>query len=344
MNAQTAQAIEEAQASLRRIQDFDVDMLPRTTELGQSFSFESAKEPALRLIQLYQQLPVEKLECINKSLANEIKKSADADYNRFESILKFDPNTTANAASQRDSMVDDLDNAYDGAFQRIHSAISYLATTSIDFGKLDRDARAAVQSVEDKVSALSGSLAEREEEAKEILSRIREAAAEQGVSQQASYFREEAKEHGDSADRWLLAVKWSVGILAAASIGLIFIHKIPFLTPGSTYEAIQLGLGKAFVFGTLTSVVLFATKNYSSARHNAIVNKHRQNALMTYRALVDAAGDAANRDIVLAHAAECIFSDQPSGYSKQDSSDTSASPKMSIGSLPVRPVSSSNSE
>ncbi|MFA7054049.1 MAG: carboxypeptidase-like regulatory domain-containing protein, partial [Kiritimatiellia bacterium] len=36
------------------------------------------------------------------------------------------------------------------------------------------------------------------------------------------------------------------------------------------------------------------------------VNRHRQNALITYRAIVEAAGDQANRDVVLAKAAECI--------------------------------------
>ena len=44
-------------------------------------------------------------------------------------------------------------------------------------------------------------------------------------------------------------------------------------------------------------------------------NRHRQNALLTYRALVAAAGEHETEDIVLAHAAVCIFAPQETGYS-----------------------------
>jgi hypothetical protein len=66
-------------------------------------------------------------------------------------------------------------------------------------------------------------------------------------------------------------------------------------------------------------LILFA-RNFLSHEHNAIVNKHRQNALMTFTALVDAAKEDDHSDIVLLHAAQCIFSPQETGYAKQDGS------------------------
>ena len=50
-------------------------------------------------------------------------------------------------------------------------------------------------------------------------------------------------------------------------------------------------------------------------------SRHRQNSLLTYRALVEAAGEGGTEDIVLAHAASCIFSPQETGFSntKNDS-------------------------
>jgi hypothetical protein len=54
-------------------------------------------------------------------------------------------------------------------------------------------------------------------------------------------------------------------------------------------------------------------------RHNAVVNKHRQNALLTYRALVEAGSEGGTRDIVLTHAASCIFAPQDTGFTKSDS-------------------------
>jgi hypothetical protein len=57
-------------------------------------------------------------------------------------------------------------------------------------------------------------------------------------------------------------------------------------------------------------------KNYTAHRHNTVLNKHRQNSLATYKALVDAAGDQANRDIVLTTTAESIFGAQATGFAK----------------------------
>jgi len=39
---------------------------------------------------------------------------------------------------------------------------------------------------------------------------------------------------------------------------------------------------------------------------------------MTYNAIVEAAGDSPNRDVVLVHAAACIFSPQCTGFTKEE--------------------------
>jgi hypothetical protein len=66
-------------------------------------------------------------------------------------------------------------------------------------------------------------------------------------------------------------------------------------------------------------------KNFLSHKHNSIVNKHRQNALMTYSALADAASSEEAKDIVLNHAASCIFSPQETGYIKNESAGNNKS-------------------
>ena len=89
-------------------------------------------------------------------------------------------------------------------------------------------------------------------------------------------------------------------------------------------EAIQLAVSKILVFATIGSFVLLSAKNYMASRHNAVVNKHRQNSLATYQALVEAAGDQANRDIVLTKAAESVFGAQPTGFAKSDGAEGAA--------------------
>ena len=65
-------------------------------------------------------------------------------------------------------------------------------------------------------------------------------------------------------------------------------------------------------------MLILSAKNFLSHQHNAIVNKHRQNALMTFNALVTAGISKESKDIVLMHAAACIFAPQETGYAKSE--------------------------
>jgi len=69
------------------------------------------------------------------------------------------------------------------------------------------------------------------------------------------------------------------------------------------------------VFAVLSFMLYLSARSFLSHKHNAVVNRHRQNALLTYRALADAAAADQNREVILTHAAACIFSPQPTGYS-----------------------------
>jgi hypothetical protein len=159
---------------------------------------------------------------------------------------------------------------------------------------------------------------------------IREMAAEQGASQQAIYFKEEADEHAKTAKAWLITTGVTTGVLAILAGGLLFLHNWSPLAPTSTYEAVQLTVAKVLLLGTAGSFAVIAARNYAANRHNAIVNRHRHNALLTYTALVDAAGHQANRDIVLQYAAHAIYFDQPTGFAKTDTSDGRSAPLVSF--------------
>ena len=89
----------------------------------------------------------------------------------------------------------------------------------------------------------------------------------------------------------------------------------------------QLISSKFLIFAVLGYLLLMAARNYTTHKHNSVVNRHRQNALLTYRALVEASAGKGTEDIILAHAASCIFSPQETGFShgKGDSSSGSKS-------------------
>ena len=318
----------EASKSLERVQQFDATQLPRRDVLGSGLSFDAAVEPAQRIIGLFQQLPVEHLKELPDGPLQQIRDQANSFYSTLQSILKFSIETEANPSSTRQQYIDSLKSAYDQVFTIVHPLVGYLTSRQRDFGALEREARAAVQSATDQANSVMEQLSKDREEAQRILTEVRQVAAEQGVSQQAIYFKDEAEKHEAAADDWrFYTVLTAIGLGAFAVVSL-FLHKMPWIAPATTYEGIQVGLSKVLIFGVIAYMLVLCARNFLSHKHNAIVNRHRQNALLTFKSLTDAASGEDRRDIVLTHAAACIFSPQETGYTRGSSGQDNAAPKL----------------
>lgn len=333
---QRKKAVDEAKKSLERMQKFDAASISREGELGVALSFKGAVPSAQRLVDLYAQLPVESLDWFNVNQANQIKQLADSDFQILQQIIRFDPQQ-GNAGSVRNSLTQQLDATYENTFQHLSPWVAYGAGRMTDFTKIARDARATIQDIEDKARRLVDTMAGWEKEAQNILDDIRKVAAEHGVSQQAVYFRDEADSHASQADLWLKRTRQLAWLLGVFAVLTLFLHKVPWLSPTTSYETVQLAVSKVLIFTTIAYVLMLSAKNFLAHRHNAIVNKHRQNALVTYRALVEAAGDSANRDIVLTRASECIFGAQPTGFGKADAGEPGAVSMISLSPGAIKP-------
>lgn len=314
----------EAVMSLERMQQFDTATLPRTDELGSTLNFQEAVGPANDLLDLYRQLPVEVLESLSTQRIKSVLEQSNNDYSLLKQVLDFSTDV-GNPRGERDTKVTQIKSAYDPCFEKLFPLIAYAVQKSTDFARLEREARAMVQSVSDRADELQDALTEKLQEAESVLVAIRKVASEQGVTQQAVYFKQEADEHESEAAIWLNRTVWlTIGLGLYAALTLI-LHKVPYLSPASSYETAQLAISKVLIFATISFFLLLAARNYSAHRHNCVVNRHRQNALRTYEALVRSAGDEGNRDIVLTKASECIFSAQPTAFSKLDGGEGSYS-------------------
>src|SRR3989304_378295 len=310
--------IEETRESLKRIQEFDSKTISRENDLGTKLYFADAIKPANKLIQLYKQLSLTVLEDLPDNLLDGIKRQADADFNKFQQALNFDPANVQNQnpATARDAIINNITSAYPPAFNVLWNYIAYGVSKSVDFQRMENEARSMIQSVKDKTEEITQELQNNQIQSGQILNDMRKAAAEQGVSQQAIYFKEEEKEHEKLSNQWKgMTLKMAIGLGIYAIISL-FVHKIPWLSPHNTYESVQLVSSKILIFGVISYIMFLAAKNFLSHKHNAIVNKHRQNALMTFKVLIDAGISQESKDIVLTHASACIFSPQETGYIK----------------------------
>ena len=171
-----------------------------------------------------------------------------------------------------------------------------------------------------------GEVREEKKELDNIVLAAREAAGKVGVSRHAALFATEATENNTAAFRWLVATGVSAAITliaVAANIGYVASRSGDF-TPAS---ALQLALAKLLAFSVLLSTTIWCGRIYRAARHNFIVNRHRQNALSTFESFVQAATDEQTRNAVLLHAAQSVFAPQASGFAPTEG-DTAGSPNI----------------
>lgn len=309
--------LSETGLSVARIQEFDLESL-RRSELG-PFSFEESIPAARRAIDLYNQVPVQFVDELPEQQKTLLRDNANATFILLEEVLAFDPSSVDNPNQVKSQLLINLESLRDPQFQYIHPIISYLATRQHDFGALERQARAAAQAARDEAARLRETLEDAEVEANRILDEVRKTAAEQGVSQQAFHFAAEAKEQSEEAKNWQRYTIGTAFLLGAFAVGSLFIGRA-FLVPVNAYDAFQLGLSKVLIFATIAFMLFLCARTLMAHRHNRVVNKHRQNALLTFNALVEATSGEDARDIVLTHASACIFAPQDSGFSKNQPS------------------------
>lgn len=242
--------------------------------------------------------------------------------------------------TRKSQLVERLKSSYQSNFSQIYPLISFSVARTVDFNRLEEQGRAAVQSTRDRTSELLQEISTQREEAARILAEVRKTAAERGVSQEAYYFKGEADAHSREAVVWR---KWTVGMAIAVGVygaSTLIIHKIPFLAPQGTYEMIQLVGGKLIVFFVLAYMLSICARNFLSNRHNEIVNRHRQNALMTYKTLADAGGTPEARDAILNHAAASVYQLHDTGFTKPADGGGTVSSSI-VGLLPKTTISPS---
>ena len=310
----TEKLLKDCTAALERIQQFASKTLSREDVLGTEMGFKAALPLAESIVAIYRRLSVSSLADFSDTQLNTIMNQANADFNSFKEILDFTA-TVNDANGVRNRILTNLERRRDTLFDQVWQFVAYGVARNTDTSRLETEARATIQSIQDQSAKLTTQLGEAKTNADAVLAEIRAVASEQGVQQQAIYFKNEANDQETLAETWLKFTYWfasAVGLFAVLSLGL---HKIEWIKPENTSEMFQLVTSKILIFSVLGYLLVMAARNYASHRHNAVVNRHRQNALLTYRALVHASADSGTEDIVLAHAAACIFSPQETGFS-----------------------------
>lgn len=278
--------------------------------------FERRLKPVLRLLQLLD------LEVLDDSEFDTIRNAYEPIGTTLNRISEFDI-ANSDASIQRNAILKE-------ASRNIRKIEEFVTAYSASFlfsqvSDINRDVRieALTKSASESQSKISNLLMEvldTKVEIDEILKNVREAAANVGVETHATIFETESISLKKQSYWWLFAT----GLLLVVTIcGAAYFYMNPSFALGDMTVALQIIVPKVLLLGLLVSITVWCGRNYRALAHEAAVNRHRANALSTFRTFVDSTNEPEVRNAVLLEATRAIFSQAPSGY--LDKSDNSGS-------------------
>ncbi len=239
-----------------------------------------------------------------------------------------------NAIAEHAKLLHDIADFCNETKEALGPAITHLKALQVD--ELESQVNATVAEVVQNLNAevdraqtinaeAEAKEAERQKEISDLKLEVQNQLAKKPISQYKQIFAEQAKKHQKMAWVWL-------GVTVALTIvfGFIFRGLLQDLEPAGSDLSLVLQnlLTKGFFLSLIYLLLHRCIKNYTAEKHLETVNRHRQNALDTFDAFVDAAeGDRETRDAVLLAATNCIFDANQSGYlSAKTSRSESTSP------------------
>ncbi|WP_155887501.1 hypothetical protein [Paucidesulfovibrio longus] len=319
--------IKEAQELLAQLESVDAKGLARTEELTREINFEDAVPHFEKMLDVVKQLhqrqinrlPLQHVEGIINSckllLAN-IAKVKDFDINQ---------NTPANVCK---AIVQDVKNSYDDFVEPLVLPLAFTATQATDYSKIEREAKGYRATIEEEYLKFKKLLEQQREEAEAALQAVKEQAAEAGVSSNAHIFKSASDSYADLSKCWMWATIVSSVITLSVAVGYVVMSF--YVNIDTTPKVIQYTVSKVILLSTLSFGVFWCARNYKSCLHNKVLNEHRANALMTFRAFVEGSGDQQVKEAILLQACQAAFVNRPTGYESQEKEAQTINPVVEI--------------
>lgn len=312
---QVLKAAKNSKELLEKIVSYDLEELIRKDELGTTLSFKEYEEEIIGIIELFKKVNEIDLNRIPYHLTSNFYKDLNKAAQLFLSLKEFDPQSP-NSSRFRIDLIKQLDGAFDTYNA---AALPILQANLVNSNDLSIEKA--------KVKQLLAELKEQKEESKliadeklnelnNVLENAKSFATEEGVSKHENIFNEESLFHKGEAKKWL---DYTRNILIAIGVVAILFGIIGICF-NETNQIVQLTISKVIILSALFYGLSITNKNLKAHKHNEILNKHRQNALKTFETFANSSSaDAQTKNAVLLETTHSIFSNQQSGYLKNDS-------------------------
>lgn len=296
--------------------------LVRDKDLGPGLNFESGVIFFSGTLRLFHALHQADLQDIPPDRLTALVDKATQSLDKLTKIGEFSlQNNPTNPIETRNQLINAVRDSYDEVFSIVSPILAFSIRKGTDFERLEEQGKAALLRIESLSAEYQQQLEKAHSEAQQLVQEIRTIAAESGVAQHSIHFKQEADQHENSAKTWLTATICLA--IATFLVGGLFLFSYYSLVPTMTgTQSLQLAISKIVVISVMFSAMLWTGKTYRAHRHNAVINRHRQNALSTFQAFVKAAADDQTKNAVLLQATQCIFSPQQTGYFTGESETT----------------------
>ena len=304
------------------------ESLIRKESLGTELSFENGLPYFSRVFSLVYALKNCDLSRVPHPLLAQIHSSLSEIDILIKEVENFSVASTSNPAGTRDNFIIQFNEKYAGWFNIMSPIIAFSVREGTDFQALQKQANDFVNNIEKIQKQAMEASEKQKKELDLILETVRRAAAEVGVSQHSTHFKDEASEYKIEARTWLKrATGFAIGTGVWGLGAFYFMQISPERLNDLSF--IQIMIARFSVLLILFISTIWCSKNYASACHNYVINKHRQNALSTFETFVKAVddNDMQTKNAVLLQATQCIFSPQTTGFSDKGT-DTESPTKI----------------
>lgn len=313
---QNQEYLDKFKENLAKIAELNPKDLIRREELGTEMNFADAEDDFEQAINLFK-----KLNDIDTSLLpNEKLNSLNTQMNDFLSAIDSIKTFSATQGLQeRNSRISRIKgSSYNTWYNAIAPVVSFCTKAGTDYEALQRKAREAVENL---TKVLSEAAKEREEakaEIQETLAAVKKAAAEVGVTQHTTNFKDAADAFETGKKSWAITIGSLLLVIIMYSFIAFWYCPIEMKEP-YFYVFLQAALPRFTGLVALFYALFVATSNYKAQAHNYIVNKNKQNALSTFETFVKASDNDEIKNAVLLQTTKAIFSNTQSGYLKNES-------------------------
>ncbi len=225
-------------------------------------------------------------------------------------------------------IVNEIKSAYDTIMEPMLLPLAFTGTQATDYAKIEREAKGYHATMKAESEKLVEFISQARREAEAALTAVKEQAAEAGVSTNADIFLKDSEAHSKQAGKWMTATIWISAITLVIAAGAFIVSFL--YHPPSVATAVQYVVSKLILFSVLSFGVFWCVRNYKSQKHNEILNRHRANALRTFRAFVEGTADDRVKDAILLHAAQAAFRSRPTGFDSPESDSAVVNPIVDV--------------